>query len=237
MSDDYKRIIDYDAASEARTDDNILMDSPAVGTRKITATNLIKPATDALTSEQTARENADTNILNTLRREIAEVDDKSIASGGTTGQVLFKHSNDDHDTEWGDLVIPSNASDISYDNTQSGLTATDVQAAIDENTADITEIKSNLTNLTPKTALHNFTGLSNSSSSTYYLTLANNIMQLSELSDATTILSVYISTWDGVGNGQGAISVVLNESNKLFVLFPKGANFSNGNVKVAFTYI
>lgn len=146
MSD--KRIIEYDAATAARTDDNILMDSPAVGTRKITATNLIKPAMDALASEQTARENADTNILNTLRGEIAEVDDKSIASGGTTGQVLFKHSNTDYDTEWDDLIIPSSASDISYNNTTSGLSATNVQTAIDENAADITEIKSNLTHLT-----------------------------------------------------------------------------------------
>lgn len=57
-----KRIIEYDAASEARTDDNLLMDSPAVGTRKITATNLIKPAMDAVSNEETERQNGDTNL-------------------------------------------------------------------------------------------------------------------------------------------------------------------------------
>ena len=57
-----KRIIEYDAASEARNDDNLLMDSPAVGNRKITATNLIKPAMDAVSNEETERQNGDTNL-------------------------------------------------------------------------------------------------------------------------------------------------------------------------------
>lgn len=48
MSD--KRIIEYDAATAARTDDNILMDSPAVGTRKITKANFLA---DVYTAFQT----------------------------------------------------------------------------------------------------------------------------------------------------------------------------------------
>lgn len=47
------------------------------------------------------------------------------------------------------------ASDVDYDNTQSGLTATDAQAAIDENAANITEIKSNLTDLDTPTDITN----------------------------------------------------------------------------------
>ena len=47
-------------------------------------------------------------------------------------------------------TIPTTASQISYDNTTSGLTATDTQEAIDENAAEITTIKSNLIDLTLK---------------------------------------------------------------------------------------
>ena len=44
-------------------------------------------------------------------------------------------------------TIPTTAAQIDYDNTTSGLTATDTQEAIDENAAEITTIKSNLTEL------------------------------------------------------------------------------------------
>lgn len=65
---------------------------------------------------------------------------QGVPSGGTTGQVLAKHSNTDYDTEWKSLTIPSTAAEISFDNTGTGMTATDVQDAV-------TELKSNLTDL------------------------------------------------------------------------------------------
>lgn len=58
-------------------------------------------------------------------------------------------------------ALSSSAADTSYNNTTSGLTATDVQAAIDENAAAVTNVKSDLSELTPglsdeaKTALLN----------------------------------------------------------------------------------
>ena len=61
-------------------------------------------------------------------------------SGGTTGQVLAKQSGTDYDAAWESLVIPSTAAEISFDNTGTGMTATDVQDAV-------TELKSNLTEL------------------------------------------------------------------------------------------
>lgn len=64
-----------------------------------------------------------------------------VPAGGTTGQVLTKESNDDWDCDWQTLVIPSTAAEISFDNTGTGMTATDVQDAV-------TELKSNLTHLT-----------------------------------------------------------------------------------------
>ena len=63
-----------------------------------------------------------------------------VPAGGTTGQVLTKESNDDWDCDWQTLVIPSTAAEISFDNTGTGMTATDVQDAV-------SELKSNLTDL------------------------------------------------------------------------------------------
>ena len=60
-----------------------------------------------------------------------------VASGGSTGNVLRKNSSTNYDTYWDELT----ASEIPYDNTSSGMTATDVQAAV-------SELKSNLTDLT-----------------------------------------------------------------------------------------
>jgi len=53
--------------------------------------------------------------------------------GGTSGQILAKQSAADFDTEW--IDPPSgggSAADISYDNTESGVEAENVQEAIDE---------------------------------------------------------------------------------------------------------
>ena len=66
---------------------------------------------------------------------------QGVPSGGTTGQVLAKQSGTDYDTEWLSLTIPDEASEISFDNTGTGMVATDVQDAI-------TELKSNLTDNT-----------------------------------------------------------------------------------------
>ena len=63
-----------------------------------------------------------------------------VPAGGATGQVLAKESNDDWDCDWQTLVIPSTAAEINFDNTGTGMTATDVQDAV-------TELKSNLTDL------------------------------------------------------------------------------------------
>lgn len=54
-----------------------------------------------------------------------------IPAGGTTGQTLIKSSDTDYDTTWGVPGLPD-AEDIGYDNIGSGLTATNVQDAIDE---------------------------------------------------------------------------------------------------------
>lgn len=68
---------------------------------------------------------------------------QGVPSGGSTGQVLAKQSGTDYDSDWETLTIPSTAAEISFDNTGTGMTATDVQDAV-------TELKSNLTDLQPK---------------------------------------------------------------------------------------
>ena len=61
-----------------------------------------------------------------------------IAQGGTQGQFLKKAGAGDYLTEWGDIA----ASEVSYDNTTSGLTATDSQGAIDELNNSLTQLGS-----------------------------------------------------------------------------------------------
>lgn len=72
---------------------------------------------------------------------------EGVPSGGTSDQVLVKQSSTDYDTAWESLIIPSTAAEISFDNTGTGMTATDVQDAV-------TELKSNLTdNITEANSL------------------------------------------------------------------------------------
>ena len=61
---------------------------------------------------------------------------QGVPSGGTSGQYLKKDSSTDYDTSFANIQ----ASEVSYDNTSSGMTATTSQGAIDE-------LKSNLTDL------------------------------------------------------------------------------------------
>ena len=61
---------------------------------------------------------------------------QGVAQGGTTGQFLKKAGTGDYLTEWGDIA----ASEVIYDNTTSGLTATDSQGAIDELNASLTQL-------------------------------------------------------------------------------------------------
>ena len=63
-----------------------------------------------------------------------------IAQGGTTGQFLKKAGAGDYLTEWGDVA----ASEVSYDNTTSGMAETDVQGAIDSLSNSLTQLPTNL---------------------------------------------------------------------------------------------
>ncbi len=63
---------------------------------------------------------------------------QGVPSGGSADQVLVKQSSTDYDAAWESLVIPSTAAEISFDNTGTGMAATNAQNAI-------TELKSNLT--------------------------------------------------------------------------------------------
>ena len=69
-----------------------------------------------------------------------------VPSGGVRSQFLMKSGDADYLTEWSDLPVVA-AEDVTYDNTDSGLTATDVQAAVDENAASIASVSSNLAQL------------------------------------------------------------------------------------------
>ena len=59
-----------------------------------------------------------------------------IAQGGTQGQFLKKAGAGDYLTEWGD----TSASEVTYDNTESGLEADDTQEAIDALSNSLTQL-------------------------------------------------------------------------------------------------
>ena len=63
-----------------------------------------------------------------------------LASGGSVGQILYKNGAADYLTDWEDLT----ADKVSYDNTTSGLTATDSQGAIDELNNSLAQLPTNL---------------------------------------------------------------------------------------------
>lgn len=61
-----------------------------------------------------------------------------VPEGGTVGQILTKAAAVDYDTEWMD----NEAAAVDYDNTQSGLAADNVQAAVDEINSSLTQKES-----------------------------------------------------------------------------------------------
>lgn len=65
-----------------------------------------------------------------------------VPEGGTVGQILTKASAVDYDSEWMD----NEAAAVDYDNTQSGLAADNVQAAVDEINASLTQKQDKLKN-------------------------------------------------------------------------------------------
>lgn len=66
---------------------------------------------------------------------------EGVPSGGTTGQVLSKQSGTDYDADWETLTIPSTAAEISFDNTGTGMTATDVQDAVTELNSSLNDLR------------------------------------------------------------------------------------------------
>ena len=77
----------------------------------------------------------------TVGSELTSLENKSVPAGGTSGQVLTKSSATDYDFTWS---TPGGgggtAASVTYDNTVSGLTATNVQDAIDEVISDISSV-------------------------------------------------------------------------------------------------
>lgn len=92
---------------------------------------------NAIRAEQAADEAEE--LLSTVVKSVnsvtpdaqGNVDVVALPTGGTAGQYLRKESSADGDADWQNI----DASSVVYDNTSSGLTATDVQAAIDETSA------------------------------------------------------------------------------------------------------
>ena len=95
-------------------------------------------------------------------------------------------------THNGDVItgLPSTASQINYDNTSSGMAATQVQAAVDE-------LKSGLTNLVKTYTAENVTFSANGNALTT-LPIANKV--LCALIDADATSSIVGTVYKAVGN-------------------------------------
>lgn len=159
---------------------------------------------------------------------------QGVPSGGTTGQVLAKQSATDYDADWETLVVPSTAAEISFDNTGTGMTATDVQDAV-------TELKSNLTGnltFTPASgvtvnyvALGAFNGVAYGSIECQLTVTANNWVTLGtfNINPPQAITVPVVRTGDGTYCGMVNIS-----SNNNVRLYSKQALSNNS---IAFTFV
>ena len=101
--------------------------------------NLVRK--DAATASELAYSNTTSGLsASTVQEAIDELDStldtlggEVMPSGGSAGQVLKKASGTDYDAGWDNI----SASEVGYDNTGSGLTADDVQEAIDELSGEV----------------------------------------------------------------------------------------------------
>lgn len=137
-----------------------------------------------------------------------------VPAGGATGQVLAKESNDDWDCDWQTLVIPSTAAEINFDNTGTGMTATDVQDAV-------TELKSNLTD----NAFAIATGTFGNTSGFTYIQYPTGYSV-----DNCTALSLEVYYYSGWRSGVG---IATNSFTRLFVALNAaniGVYNSDGNL-------
>ena len=149
---------------------------------------------------------------------------QGVPSGGTTGQVLAKHSNTDYDTEWKSLTIPSTAAEISFDNTGTGMVATDVQDAV-------TELKSNLIK---RCELTNKLSFSTSAGNSGYKTLA---ITSSDDCYNKTLVGARINTTSVSALNGAQITLVLLATNEIYFTYYTPQSTSANNIKVVVDYI
>lgn len=115
------------------------------------------------------------------------------------------------------------ADDVSYDNSDSGLTATDVQGAIDEIAGKLkrTEVV--------------YSNLANDSETGYYVMLDDSILTTL---NATRIISATVIGFNGFGSVAGIIpNIVLDvDGTRACMPFIKGTVFSSVSIKVRYIY-
>ena len=149
---------------------------------------------------------------------------QGVPSGGTTGQVLAKQSGTDYDAAWESLVIPSTAAEISFDNTGTGMTATDVQDAV-------TELKSNLIK---RCELTNKLSFSTSAGNSGYKTLA---ITSSDDCYNKTLVGARINTTSVSALNGAQITLVLLATNEIYFTYYTPQSTSANNIKVVVDYI
>lgn len=129
-------------------------------------------------------------------------DGVGVPAGGTAGQILAKVDSTDYNTEW---VTPSGggtAAGTSYDNTTSGLAATNVQDALDEIDASVDTLNSNIAKMYLDSTNYNFIGATVSYGSSYTAP-ATGIYFIKVASSSTQGAGIYYDS----GLAQGIINI------------------------------
>ena len=106
-----------------------------------------------------------------------------LASGGSVGQILYKNGAADYLTDWEDLT----ADKVAYDNTTSGLTATDSQGAIDE-------LNNSLNNFVKKKYITGTTSANGNLDITYIIAQDTWLVIGASIRDKDNTSSIYVAT-------------------------------------------
>lgn len=169
---------------------------------------------------------------------------QGVASGGSIGQILVKSGASDYLTGWEDLE----ADKVAYDNTDSGLTATTTQDAINEINSSLTQLGNDIVSYDVYDILSEvravYTAIGSSSRIVMYRLGGNvrmidfNIVASGGISSGKVTLTNYIASKNlvhgSIATSSGTSGFVQYDGNKdLFIRVPSAGTYNGQLVFIA----